>query len=59
MNTAWYLFYGRQLAMSKQEILCTRIGEMRDMIACLSIFNGAKPKTKQKKLSFLETLEVM
>lgn len=45
--------------MSKQEILCTRVGEMRDMIACLSIFNGAKPKTQQKKLSFLETLEVI
>lgn len=44
--------------MSKQEILCTRVGEMRDMIACLSIFNGAMPKNKHKKLSFLETLEV-
>ena len=44
--------------MSKQEILCTSVGEMRDMIACLSIFNGAKPKAQQKKLSFLETLEV-
>lgn len=45
--------------MDKQEILCTRIGEMRDMIACLAIFNGAKPKPKHEKLSFLETLEVI
>ena len=29
------------------------------MIACFSIFNGADPKPKQKKISFLETLEVM
>ncbi len=45
--------------MSKQEILCTRIGEMRDMIACFAIRNGAEPKPKQKQLRFLDTLEVI
>ena len=45
--------------MAKREILCTRVGEMRDMIACTAIFNGAKPKTRQKQLSFSETLEVI
>lgn len=45
--------------MSKREILCTSIGEMRDMIACFSIQNGAKPKPRQKSLGFLETLEVI
>ena len=45
--------------MSKQEIFCTRIGEMRDMIACFSILNGANPKPKKKQLRFLETLEVI
>lgn len=45
--------------MSKQEILCTRIGEMRDMIACFSIMNGADPKPRHKQLGFLETLEVI
>lgn len=31
--------------MGKQEILCTPYGEMLDMIACLSIYEGnAKPK---------------
>lgn len=44
--------------MSRKEILCTRVGEMRDMIACEAIRNGAKPKTPHKELSFLETLEV-
>ena len=32
--------------MGKQEILCTPIGEMHDMIACLSISNG----TSQQKI---------
>lgn len=30
--------------MSKQEIYWTRYGEMLDMIACMSIENGAKVK---------------
>lgn len=45
--------------MSKAEILVTRIGEMRDMIACMAISRGAAPKAKKRKLSFLETLEVI
>ena len=45
--------------MGRQEILLTRTGEMRDMIACLAIYNGAPPKTKKKKLTFLETLDVL
>ena len=45
--------------MSRREILCTRVGEMRDMFACLAIANGAKPVRRQKKLSFEETLEVI
>lgn len=34
--------------MARQEIMNTRIGEMLDMIACLAIFNGAKPKKKKE-----------
>ena len=45
--------------MSKREILCTRIGEMRDMLACWAITNGAEPVQKKRKLSFSETLEVI
>ena len=45
--------------MPRAEILLTPIGEMRDMIACTAIWHGAKPKKKHKKLSFLETLEVV
>lgn len=44
MNLAWYLFYGRQLGMSRSEILSCPIGEIADMIACQQIANGAKQK---------------
>lgn len=53
MNLSWYLFYGRKLGMSKEEILCTTTGEMSDMLACMAIYSGAmRPK---KKLS-METI---
>ena len=45
--------------MTKQEILCTRLGEMLDMVSCLAIYNGAPPKQKSKKLFFLEQMEVL
>lgn len=46
--------------MTKQEIMVTKIGEMRDMISCLAIYNGgAKPKQKQKNLSFIEQMDVI
>lgn len=45
--------------MARTEILCTRVGEMRDMIACEAITNGAKPVQRRRKLSFAETLEVI
>ena len=44
--------------MSKQEILCTRYGEMCDMISCFAIFNGAELKKKKKKMTFDEFMEL-
>lgn len=44
--------------MSKQEIFCTRYGEMCDMISCFAIFNGAEPKKKKQKLTFDEFMEL-
>lgn len=52
LNLSWFLFYGRMLNMTKQEIMCTRYGEMLDMISCFSIQNGAKPKRKKENISF-------
>lgn len=48
LNLAWYLFYGRKLNMTKQEILVTPYGEMMDMISCLAIYEGnANQKIKR------------
>lgn len=59
MNLSWFLFYGRQMNMKRQEIIATRYGEMLDMISCLSIYNGgAEQKIKKRKLSFDEALSL-
>lgn len=43
--------------MSRQEILCTPLSEMRDMISCLAIYEGlAKPKKKKKHYSYDEAI---
>lgn len=53
----WYLFYGRMLHMSRREVLCTRVGEMVDMIACLAIYNGAaEEKPPKRKMDFAEAI---
>lgn len=45
--------------MSRQEILCTPLGEMRDMISCLAIYEGmARPAKKKKKMSYDEVMEM-
>ena len=43
--------------MTRAEVLYTRYGEMRDLIACYQIEKGeAKPKQKKKKLSYDEIM---
>lgn len=54
MNLSWYLYYGRQLGMSRQEILVTPYGEMTDMLACSSVYNGTAEV--KRKLTFEEML---
>lgn len=44
MNAAWFLFYGRQLGMTRVEALSCPVGELLDMMACYAIQNGAKPR---------------
>ena len=46
--------------MGTEEIMATRYGEMLDMIACLAIYNGAKPKDTKApgKLSFEEAMKL-
>lgn len=56
---AWFLFYGRQLGMSKREILVTPFGEMNDMVSCLAIYNGtAKEKVKSKRTEIFDVLSM-
>jgi hypothetical protein len=46
--------------MSKQETMCTRYGEMLDMISCLSIYEGraepADSSISHKEMSFDEAI---
>ena len=44
--------------MRRQEIMVTRYGEMLDMIACLAIYHGAKPRKKVKHWTFDEAMKV-
>ena len=43
--------------MSKEEILCTPIGEMLDMLSCLSIYEGGA-KQKAPKMSMEDFLKL-
>lgn len=56
MNLMWFIFYGRKMNMGRQEVMCTPFGEMLDMIACLSIYNGAKPKRRKKRITDFDAL---
>lgn len=46
--------------MTRQEILCTPIGEMQDMISCLAIYEGTAEqkieKAKKKHWSYDEAI---
>lgn len=42
-SVMWFLYFGRRLGMSKEEILLTDIGEMYDMMACQAVIeDGAE-----------------
>lgn len=42
------IYYGRRLNMSRQEIMVTRYGEMKDMINCLQIEKGELVPVQKK-----------
>lgn len=47
--------------MGKEEILCTPIGEMMDMLSCLSIYEGGakeKESSSKRKMSMEEFLKL-
>lgn len=53
------IYYGRRLNMSRQEIMITRYGEMKDMISCLQIEKGELvpvQKKVEKKWTYEEAM---
>lgn len=46
------MFYGRKLGMTKHEVMVTPMGEMLDMINCLSIYEGGARQKNRKKWSY-------
>ena len=58
LNLSWFLFYGRKIGMSKREILCTPIGEMYDMLSCLSIYEGGAKQKNARKIRMEDFLSL-
>ena len=44
--------------MDKQEIMDTTIGEMRDMISCLAIYEGTAVPKKERVTDFDEAIRM-
>ena len=42
--------------MTPMEVMATPYGEMQDMIACMSIYNGAEPQPE--KLSYEDVMKL-
>lgn len=56
MNRSWFIFYGLQLGMTRQEVFDVPYGEMVDLINCLAIYNGGAEE--KRKLTFDEILNL-
>ena len=57
MNLSWYIFYGTQLNMGRQDVINYRFGEFQDLMSCLAIYNGtAEQETTKKPQTFDEIM---
>lgn len=57
--SAWLIYWGRQMGMSKNEVLSTRMGEMLDMLDCNAITHGSAHQKKGKvQMSFDEAMKL-
>ena len=45
--------------MGRQEVINSRVGEMEDLISCLSIYNGAAEQVTKKKPQTFEEIMMM
>ena len=59
LNWPWWLFYGYQIGMSRQEVLSTPYGEMRDLLSCLSIYQGTAEQAEDKTGEYVPMEEVL
>lgn len=59
MNLSWYIFYGTQLNMGRQDVLNSRFGEFQDLMACLAIYNGSAEQVKKKKPKTFDEIMMM
>ena len=57
MNESWFVYYGHQLHMSREETMNTRYGEFMDFLACMAIDGGGAEPAKQK-LTMEQILEM-
>ena len=44
--------------MDRQEVMLSKVGEMLDMISCLSVYNGTAELKDDKKLSYDEAISL-
>lgn len=59
MNRSWFIYYGHQMGMSRDETLNTGYGEFMDLMACDAITKGtAKYKRPRERMSLDELRKV-
>ena len=59
MTESWFVFYGHEMNMSRDETMNTRYGEMLDLINCKAIYNGgAEQKIRKRNLTFDEIISL-
>lgn len=44
--------------MNRQEVMLTKVGEMLDMISCLSVYNGSAEIKENNKLTYDEAISL-
>ena len=59
MNLSWFIFFGTQLNMNRQEVINARFGEMQDLISCLSVYNGTAEIAEKKKTMTFDEIMMM
>ena len=59
MNLSWYIFYGTQLNMGRQDVINYRFGEFQDLMSCLDIYKGTAEQATTKKPQTFDEIMMM